>query len=158
MNRLILTLVAAVVLAACATAPTPLQGQFSARMPDDVAQAEASGEHVRWGGHIVQVNPQATRSCFEIVGYPLDGSGRPLKRDRSEGRFLACRTGFYDPEVFQAGRDITIAGTVEGFETRKVGDYDYRYARVAAEVVYLWPVRRDVDVIVQPAFYYGWWR
>ena len=78
--------------------------------------------------------------------------------DRSLGRFIACRAGFYDPEVFMAGREITVSGRVEGFETRKVGNYDYRYPRVAAEVVYLWPERRDVDVIVDPWYrggYYG---
>ncbi|KFN41248.1 Slp family lipoprotein [Arenimonas oryziterrae] len=149
MKRLLI-LALPLLLIGCVTAPKPLQGQFSTLLPDEAVTRQAAGERVRWGGRVVKVEPQAARSCFEVVGAPLDAAGQPRKVDRSEGRFIACRTGFYDPEVFQAGREITIAGTIEGFETRKVGDFDYRYARVAAEVVYLWPERKDVDVIVHP--------
>lgn len=145
-------------LAGCVTAPKPLQGQFSTLLPDAAAKSEATGERIRWGGRIVKVEPQSARSCFEVVGMTLDGSGQPRKLDRSEGRFLACRTGFYDPEVFQAGREITVTGTIEGFETRKVGEFDYRYARVNADTVYLWPERKERDVIIQPGPpWYGYW-
>jgi outer membrane lipoprotein len=59
--------------------------------------------------------------------------------------------------VFQAGREITVVGRIEGFETRKVGEFDYRYARVTADAIYLWSERKDVDVIVQPMPYpYRW--
>ena len=153
--KLITAIVLALSLAACASAPKPLQGQFSTLLPDDATKHEASGELVRWGGRIVNVESQSQRSCFEIVGAPLSSTGRPEQVDRSEGRFIACRGGFYDPEVFKAGREITISGHIEGFETRKVGDYDYRYPRVAADVVYLWPERRDVDVIYHSPFMYG---
>lgn len=151
------SLALALILSACASVPTPLQGQFSSLMPDEAVQRQATGEQVRWGGRVVKVEPQSQRSCFEIVGNRLDDSGRPKPQDRSDGRFLACRGGFYDPEVFQAGREITVVGRIEGFETRKVGEFDYRYARVAANAIYLWPERKDVDVIVQPMPYpYRW--
>lgn len=153
---LALALTMAAMISACATAPKPLQGQFSGVLPDDAARRETAGELVRWGGRIVQVQTQSQRSCFEIVGAPLDASGRPRKVDRSEGRFFACRVGFYEPEVFQPGREITISGRIEGFETRKVGDYDYRYPRVAADVVYLWPERREHDVYMRPMIGFGW--
>lgn len=146
-------------LAGCAMAPKPLQGQFSSLTPEQAVQRQAAGERVRWGGRVVHVETQAERSCFEIVGFTLDIAGRPLPRDHSDGRFLACRAGFYDPEVFAAGREVTITGAIEGFETRKVGDYDYRYPRVAAETVYLWPERKDVDIIYRPrpTPWYPWW-
>lgn len=152
-------------LAACATAPRPLQGQYSSLLPADASRASASGESVRWGGRIVSVEPQAQRSCFEIVALPLTASGRPRQVDRSEGRFIACRAGFYDPEVFQPGREITISGRVQGFESRKVGDFDYRYPVVGADVVYLWPERREYDAYDRAAAWgpYGfgpfgpWW-
>jgi outer membrane lipoprotein len=144
-------LAAAVLLAGCATAPKPLQGQFSALRPDEAAARQAAGEAVRWGGRIVSVQPQADRSCFEIVGAPLAEGGRPRRVDQSEGRFLACRAGFYEPQVFAEGREVTVTGHVEGVEVRKVGDYDYRYPRVAADVIYLWPEYRPVDT--RPRFY-----
>jgi len=147
-------------LAGCVSAPQPLQGQFAVLSPKQAVEQQAAGEHVRWGGRVVQVDPQAARSCFKIIAFALDGAGRPLKRDQSEGRFIACREGFFDPEVFQAGREVTVAGTIEGFETRKVGEYDYRYARVSADVVYLWPERKDPPEIImhpQPFFWHWYW-
>lgn len=156
MRRLLLIpLVSVGLLAGCNTTPAPLQGSFAGAQPADAVRAGGTGDRVRWGGRIVQVEPQADRSCFEVVSRPLGSTGRPLERDESAGRFIACRAGFYDPEVFQPGREITLVGTIEGFETRKVGEYDYRYPRLSAEVVYLWPVRKDVDVVVER--YPAWW-
>jgi len=136
-------------LAGCASAPKPLQGQFDALLPGEASRAAETGQSVRWGGRIVKVEPLAERSCFEIVGQRLDGNGRPRQDDRSEGRFLACRGGFYDPEVFKPGREVTVTGRVDGHEQRNIGEFGYRYPRVQADVIYLWPERRDVDVIVE---------
>lgn len=145
-------------LGACATSPTPLQGSFAPMQPEEAVQRGTVGEAVRWGGHIVSVRTEKLHSCFEIVGAPLDGSGRPRRVDQSTGRFIACRTGFYEPQVFAAGRELTISGRIDGFEQRKIGDYDYRYPRVAADVVYLWPPRRESrdHWYPQPYFGLGW--
>lgn len=148
-------LIATLSLVGCASPPKPLQGTFSQVSPEEAVQREGLGEVVRWGGRIVMVEPGSQNSCFEIVAMPLSVTGRPQAVDRSLGRFIACRAGFYDPEVFMEGREVTISGRVEGFETRKVGNFDYRYPRVAAEVVYLWPERRD-EVIVDP-WHRGWY-
>lgn len=153
---------ASLLLAACATAPRPLQGQFSSLVPDAAARTGAAGESVRWGGRIVSVEPQRESSCFEVVALPLTPSGRPRQVDRSEGRFIACRAGFYDPEVFQAGRELTIAGRIQRFESRRVGDFDYRYPVVGADVIYLWPERRERDAYDRAMFWgpvgFGpWW-
>jgi len=131
----------ALALAACATVPAALQGDYASSKP---AGNGPSGERVRWGGEIIRVETTAERSCFEILGRELDDSARPRRRDESAGRFLACREGFYDPEVFTKGREVTVTGRLDGAEARKVGDYDYRYPRVAADVIYLWrkPVAR----------------
>jgi len=157
--RIATTLACAALLAACATAPKPLQGQFAAVQPEEAVARGGEGDMVRWGGRIVDVRTEKLNSCFEIVGAPLDASGRPRKLDSSTGRFIACRTGFYEPQVFAPGRELTISGRIEGFETRKVGDYDYRYPRVAADVVYLWPERREMDLDYRPAFNFrfGWY-
>lgn len=151
--KTLLVLVACSLLAACVTAPRPLQGQFSTLRPEEIANRQAQGETVRWGGRIVSVLPQANRSCFEIVAAPLGDNGRPRRVDHSDGRFIACRAGFYEPEVFAAGREVTVTGHVEGMEVRKVGDYDYRYPRVSADVVYLWPEYQPIDA--RTRFYGG---
>jgi outer membrane lipoprotein len=142
-------------LAGCATAPKPLQGDFAVTAADAAAP---DGQKVRWGGEIIRVVNASDRSCFEVLARPLDGSARPLRRDRSDGRFLACRSGFYDPAVFESGREITVTGTVDGSELRKVGDYDYRYPRVAADVIYLWTEREAIGYAPSPWFYDPFWR
>ncbi len=147
--RRILPSLALLLLAGCVSVPDALEGQFAPLDPAAAVQAGVTDEQVRWGGRIVKVEPLAEQSCFEIVGVRLGSDGRPSASDQSSGRFLACRGGFYDPEIFQPGREVTVSGRIDGYETRKVGDYDYRYPRLAADVVYLWPERRDVDVIVE---------
>ncbi len=126
-------------LIGCATAPRPLQGEFAQVRPVDAARAD--GARVRWGGSVISVDPRPGETCFEVLGRELGSSARPRETDSSDGRFLACRTGFYDPAVFKAGRDITVVGALAGSETRKVGEFDYVYPRVRADALYLWPDR-----------------
>lgn len=157
MNRLTVV-IPLLLLAGCVSTPQALQGEFAPIQPGEAARSGVVGAPVRWGGRVVKVEPHADYSCFEIVGVQVGEDGRPWARDdQSTGRFLACRGGFYDPEVFLPGREVTISGAIDGYETRKIGDYDYRYPRIAAEVVFLWPERRDVDVIVERyPYYWGW--
>jgi outer membrane lipoprotein len=131
----------ALLVGACATVPAPLQGQFAPVTPRDAATGNAQGEAVRWGGEIIEVDPRADQTCFEILARDLDAAARPMARDPSDGRFLACRNGFYDPEEFKRGREITVVGHLDGSEHGKVGDFDYTYPRVAADAIYLWPQR-----------------
>ena len=146
--------VLAAALASCATVPAPLQGQFAAVTPRDAVNAGGSGQAVRWGGEIIKVEPKSDQTCFEILARPLDDSARPTTRDPSGGRFIACRSGFYDPEEFQRGRDLTVVGQISGSERGKVGDFDYTYPRVAADAIYLWPKR---PLYVNTPYYDPWY-
>ena len=139
-------LAAVAVRAGCASAPKPLQGQFSELTPVEASRAQVVGERVRWGGTIVGTDPRAEETCFEVLGRPLSSTGRPRRTDAGAGRFLACRSGFYDPAIFDDGRELTVVGRVSGSETRPVGQYAYAYPRVDAEVVFLWPERDERDV------------
>lgn len=160
-----LPLAAALALAACATQPVPLQGQYTAITPHEAAARDATGAMVRWGGRVVAVEPKQDQTCFEMISTRLNASGRPYwASDEVGGRFIACRPGFYDPALFAQDREVTFTGRIDGYETRKIGGYDYRFPRVAADVVYLWPVRDRVDVIERPVPYWwggwggwGWW-
>jgi outer membrane lipoprotein len=127
-------------LGACATVPTPLQGQFPPTTPQEARAGTIAGP-VRWGGEILNVDTRADQTCFEILARELDSTARPIRRDPSDGRFIACRNGFYDPEEFKKGRSITIVGQLNGTENGKVGEFNYTYPRVAAEAIYLWPER-----------------
>ncbi len=149
--------IASALLAACASQPRPLQGEFMPLTPRDSVVADRTGAAVRWGGRIVQVEPKPNATCFEMVSTRLDVYGRPYwASDDTGGRFIACRTGFYDPAVFERNREVTFTGRIEGYENRQIGGYDYRFPRVAADVVYLWPVRDRINVVTRPAPW-PWW-
>jgi outer membrane lipoprotein len=158
--RLVLLAVSALLLAACVSAPQPLQGAFNPITPREASATDSTGASVRWGGRIVSVEPQQNRTCFEMISTNLSESARPYwGSDDTGGRFLACRTGFYDPAAFEKNREVTFIGRLAGYENRRIGAYDYRFPRVEADVVYLWPLRETVDVAQYPAPWpwWGWW-
>ncbi|GAB3732625.1 Slp family lipoprotein [Luteimonas pelagia] len=150
-------IVALAVLAGCASVPAPLQGEYATVSPREAIDTGRTGVPVRWGGRIVKTEPLADRTCFEMVSTRLDHTGRPYwAADDTGGRFIACRAGFYDPAIFAANREVTFTGNLAGFEDRRIGEYSYRFPRMDASVVYLWPVRERVDVITRPAPW-PWW-
>ena len=158
--RLALPFLAATALAACATQPLPLRGQYAPITPHEAAAHDSVGAVVRWGGRVVEVEPKPNETCFEMISTRLTSTGRPWwGSDDSNGRFIACRAGFYDPAVFEVNREVTFSGTVSGYDTRRIGEYDYRFPRIAADVVYLWPKRDAVRVITRPEPWpwWGWW-
>ncbi|MGH8076481.1 MAG: Slp family lipoprotein [Lysobacter sp.] len=159
-TRLAVLAIATALLAACASQPKPLQGAFAEISPRDAVATDSTGAMVRWGGRIVDVEPQPNRTCVEMISTRLSVTGRPYwATDDVGGRFIACRTGFYDPALFEKNREVTFTGRVAGYENRRIGGYDYRFPRVEADVVYLWPVRERVDVVTRPAPWpwWGWW-
>jgi len=160
-TRIVLPMLGAALLAACASQPRPLQGSFTEITPQQAAASDSTGATVRWGGRIVEVEPQSNRTCFQMISTRLSAYGRPYwATDDVGGRFIACRTGFYDPALFEKNREVTFTGRIDGYENRRIGGYDYRFPRVEADVVYLWPVRERVDVITTrppPWPWWGWW-
>lgn len=156
-HRTLTALAATTLLAACATQPVPLQGDYSPLTPHQAAETDVTGRQVRWGGRIVQVEPRPDSTCFEMVSSRLDAYGRPQWRDNDAGgRFIACRTGFYDPAVFEVNREVTFTGRLSGHESRRIGGYSYRFPLLDADVVYLWPERERVRVVTRPAPW-PWW-
>ena len=151
---LLASAVGACALGACAKPPTMLSGGPFAEISVLEAQTrDLAGQRVRWGGSIVVTTPERDATCFEIVSRPLDREARPRRTDQSDGRFLACANGFFDPAVYAAGREATVVGALQTPTVGKIGEYEYRYPRVAAEHVFLWPKREPVE----PYYVYGPW-
>ena len=125
-TRLVVLAIATAVLAGCVTQPQPLQGAFAQITPREAAATDSTGAMVRWGGRIVDVEPETNRTCFEMIATRLSNTGRPYwASDDVGGRFIACRTGFYDPALFERNREVTFTGRVAGYENRRIGQYDY---------------------------------
>jgi len=128
------------------------RGPFAELSIAQVQSESQPGARVRWGGRIVETVPEPGQTCIEIVGYRLDRSARPRAGDETIGRFLACANGFYDPAVYSEDREVTVIGIVEGETTGLIGDFEYRYPRLQAEAIYLWPKPEPLA----PAYYSPW--
>lgn len=141
-RRLLLAVVGVLALGGCATIPKPLQGDYAPVSLDTARAASAAATPVRWGGEIIETKPRQQQTCFFVLAQPLDSQARPKRgNEDSLGRFVACRQGFYDPEVFRKGRELTVTGTLDGTIQHKIGEFDYIYPKVEANNVYLWPKR-----------------
>jgi outer membrane lipoprotein len=157
-----ITIIAAALLGGCATVPQPIAGNdFATVTPQQAVSQNAQGTRVRWGGEIIKVEPKPDSTCFEVLSRELYSDARPNPRDGSGGRFIACGKGFFDPAVYAKGRDLTVVGAVKGTEQHQVGDYNYTYARVDADGVYLWPKRDRYNAYYEPwpydPFWGPWW-
>jgi outer membrane lipoprotein len=137
---LFLSAVGALALGGCATIPQPLQGNYPP-VSLDAARSGTASARVRWGGKIIETQPREQQTCFFVLAEPLDSQARPESDGDSLGRFVACKQGFYDPEVFAKGRELTVTGTLDGTLQHKIGEFDYTYPKVEADNVYLWPRR-----------------
>jgi outer membrane lipoprotein len=163
-NKLIFAALAALMLSSCTTVPRQLQGEYPAITPARV-DSGAFGTDVRWGGVIIETRNEENRTCFEVLSRNLGKSMRPEAEDSTLGRFIACKNGFYDPEVFAQGRELTLTGTVRTIEEHPIDDFNYRYPIVDAKDVILWEKRKDVIVYnyYDPYYYpfhypyYGGW-
>lgn len=154
-----LCVLGAVALSACTTVPEQLQGTYSEVTPARVEPA-AYGTTVRWGGLIIDAMNKPDHTCFEILSRDLDKYLRPKIEDRTAGRFIGCKTGFYDPEVFARGREVTVTGRIRGIEEREIDDFNYRYPVVDLDQLVLWEVRQEVMVIdnyYDPYWYPYFW-
>lgn len=134
MLRLLCLSLGLVVLSGCGSAPnrsepTPLQV---------VAGGQTAGE-VHWGGVIAEVNNLRDRTRIEVVALPLDTRGRPRPDAPSEGRFIVERGGFLEPHEYAQGRLLEVRGRLGGFSDGQVGAAAYRYPRVLADDLVLWP-------------------
>ncbi|GAB2504399.1 Slp family lipoprotein [Arenimonas alkanexedens] len=153
MNRMLIV-AGVLLLSGCVTAPKPLQGDYAAATPREAQQSDLSGQRVRWGGRLLEVERFEAHTCFLMVGEPLGEDARPYARSQGQGRFLACRAGSYDPAVFAPGRSITFTGTLAGSDVHEIAG-GFRLPLLEADVVYLWP--EPVGAArVRPASPYTW--
>lgn len=140
LTRLLAPLLA-LALAACA--PAPIYKSSAAQItatPTQVAQTPErfAGGEVIWGGRIVQVSNFADHSEIEMLGYPLDGSQRPVASDAGAGRFVAVMHGYVEPLDYPAGALMTISGKLNGSRAGKVGEADYVFPLVNVAQSHVW--------------------
>jgi outer membrane lipoprotein len=107
------------------------------------------GKAVLWGGEIIRVRNTKDETWIELLQRPLSGNDRPIRESVSEGRFLIRHEGFLDPAVYGMGREITVAGEVQGRQTQALDDVEYSYPLIADKELVLWGPRQE------PTFHFG---
>jgi outer membrane lipoprotein len=108
---------------------------FAALIDDPAAY---QGRVVLLGGVIVKTVNKQEGTLLEVYQTSLDREGRPTDIDRSEGRFLGLYKGFLDSEIYKQGRQVTIAGTVQGEKVQLLGEIEYRYPYLLITELHLW--------------------
>ncbi|PPD38565.1 MAG: hypothetical protein CTY16_20095 [Methylobacter sp.] len=94
---------------------------------------------VRWGGVIVDVANEQSRSLVQVLAYPLNSQGRPLTDQPYQGRFVITTPEFLDPAVYEKDTSITIAGTLVGDIERTVDKKTLRLPLLTITAMHLWP-------------------
>ena len=160
MSRLIFSLWLVVAVYGCASQPNSSISQVEV---DEVTLAQAqpdperhAGALVRWGGEITAVENKPDSTLVLLVARALEDDEKPIEDGASDGRFIARFPGFIDPLVYEAGRPLTVVGTISGSTTRSIGEYDYRFTIVDVRDSHLWakPDKTRVYYPPPPYWYY----
>lgn len=138
----VLALATTLVLAACVAAPR-LRPLASGPSPTPYVVAErldsVMNQDMLWGGTIVDTRNFERYTELEIVSYPLDRQLRPQSDQRVEGRFIALRAGFLDPQNFAPGRAVTVRGPITGERALQLAGSKVLVAELDALELVLWP-------------------
>lgn len=129
-------------LTACASAPPiDMAGADAALTPKQaLANIDAArGRRVAWGGVIVNTRNLKETTEIEVLGYPLDKSGRPEIGDAAQARFLLEQAGYLEAADYGAGRLVSAVGTVTGTRQGLVGEAPYTYVVLQVDQLHLWP-------------------
>jgi outer membrane lipoprotein len=110
------------------------------------------GRVVLLGGQIIATTVKANETWIEVLEKPLDYQQKPSDTDQSSGRFLVRLQGFLDPAIYASGRQLTVAGQVEGKAVRPIKETQYTYPVLYAQEHYLW---RPEDIYGAPRFGIG---
>lgn len=147
-------LVTVLLLAGCATA-FDIGGADTTLTPQQAASAidAARTRMVAWGGMIVDARNLADRTRLEVLAYPLDARNRPDRDAAPVGRFLAMHPGYLETADYQAGRLVTVVGTVTETRAGTVGEALYVYPVLNVTGLKLWPTAQQEAA--EPRFHFG---
>ncbi|RLA53624.1 MAG: hypothetical protein DRR42_04190 [Gammaproteobacteria bacterium] len=159
MNRLnkLISLVSLTMVfsSACTTVPEQLKGEYSTLRPMDVSEQDLETP-VRWAGVIFETRPQEDHTCFAVLARPIEKSMRPQSTNQSDGRFIACKPGYYDPEDLKVESEVTLTGQIFHIDKREIENNDYLVPIVEVDSMTLWPARRQGVRLYRPIRpYYG---
>lgn len=113
-----------------------------------------AGAIVIWGGKIVDTVNHAGGTDLIVLEIPLENGEVPSGSvQESRGRYIARSGQFLDPEIYSRGKLITLAGEVDGQETRPLGQMQYTYPILLIRELHTW----KIEWAYPPAYYSGFW-
>ncbi|MCG7967508.1 MAG: Slp family lipoprotein [Candidatus Thiodiazotropha taylori] len=130
-------------LIGCSSSPviTPADRSLS---PKQTATASTLPEqNLQWGGIVIAVSNLAESSEVEILAYPLDEQGRPMRQSTSIGRFIASQPGYLEAGDYPSGRLVTATGRIAEIRAGHVGEAAYDFPVMLCEQLALWPEQRE---------------
>jgi outer membrane lipoprotein len=145
------------VLVGCATTPKFQTAGVDKNITPSSPTSEilaVKDRRVQWGGTIVGTTNLRDKTQIEVLGYPLEESGRPDTDAAALRRFLVLYNGYLESVDYAPGRLLTAVGSIAEAREGKVGGSDYLYPVIAAEQLYLWPGQRYYDYR-EPVFHFG---
>jgi len=150
-------IVGSLAITACASIPEQLRNESVSGLQVASVQATESCEvqlPVRWGGVITKVETTNEGTFIEVISKELGRNSRPKLTDVTYGRFIALSKNFIEPEIYKAGREITVLGDVAHCVPGKIDKMDYRFPMVKVTALQLWKPRPEgPDVVVFPSLW-----
>lgn len=137
-----ITIIVAAMLSGCAAMNPSIENppardlQF-AQVSPNISQYQ--GEVVRWGGVVAEVSNQENQAELTLVQFPVTRYGKPITTANSAGRFIVQSDGFLDPLIYEKGALVTVVGTINGEQTRKVDQKALRMPVVVLTDSQVWP-------------------
>ena len=146
-------------LGACTSSKAIRTPVLNSPTVEQAIKNQNTAELIRWGGVIISVENKADHTLIEVVDRPLTRHGTPKDTNESGGRFLAKSQQFIDPENVKTDQIITVSGTLTGYTTGLIGEYEYVYPVVEINEYKIWPQsnRRVNRGYYEPYWYDPYW-
>ena len=95
------------------------------------------GSIVLWGGVIEKILQDSEGTKVIMIQTPLNKRGYP-QTSASEGEFIAHTPRSLDPEIFQSGTKVTLAGEIDGVEENESGPEEISLPLVRVIEIHAW--------------------
>ena len=138
-RNLLLPLIGMMLSACASTSPFDLKG-VNRNLSPALAKsgADYQGKTALWGGLIIQSNNLKERSEIEVLSYPLNDLGEPIRSAEAQGRFFIQQSGYLETAQYAPGRWVSALGTVKAPVQGKVGTADYTFPVIESRQLHLW--------------------
>lgn len=149
-----------VLASGCATQPIAKDLRQQAK-PVTLSQAVNNpnvhrGTVVIWGGRIINCFNNTNGASLYVLKLPLGYRQEPKTRGPASGRFIAKSTTLLDPEIYQKGHLVTVAGRLAGLQSGDIQNARYAYPVVNIKQLHLWAEPPPV-YYYSPGWYGGWY-